>query len=204
MDNETAGGNYRNRVPGEADNLVYIDRVEEKLKQKGVIHRQIPIKLAFAWTRFKVRISAVVLLKHICKPGMAHVAVSRVTSLSGLHLLDFDGKKMYANPEITGALEAMRQANFDLVMPPFQIEQILNRSDTDCHTLQITDCQLMSMTSRVIMICVSQTFCVSQKLTFEAPLLQTVCIWMAATCSIATDACLTQISQKWPTKVVAE
>ncbi|TKS65455.1 ATP-dependent DNA helicase PIF1 [Collichthys lucidus] len=55
MDDPTAGLNYRNRAPGEPDNLVYIDRDEEKLKQKGVVRRQFPIKLAFACTIHKVQ-----------------------------------------------------------------------------------------------------------------------------------------------------
>ncbi|KAL3988863.1 hypothetical protein ACER0C_013181 [Sarotherodon galilaeus] len=86
MDNETSGKN--NRTP--ADDMVYIERAEENLKQKGV---------------------------SIFEPGMAYVAVSRVTSLSGLYLLDMEEKKIFTNPEITAALENMRQANLDDMMP---------------------------------------------------------------------------------------
>uniref|UniRef100_A0A8C9XC72 ATP-dependent DNA helicase n=1 Tax=Sander lucioperca TaxID=283035 RepID=A0A8C9XC72_SANLU len=80
-----------------------------------LVRRQFPVKLAFACTIHKVqgmtRTSAVVSLKHIFEPGMAYVAVSRVTSLSGLHILDMDESKIYANPQITGALRTMRQLN---------------------------------------------------------------------------------------------
>lgn len=133
MDDATAGGHCRNREPG-TDNLVYIDRAEEKLKRKGVVRRQFPIKLAFACTIHKVqgmtRTSAVVSLKHIFEPGMAYVAISRVTALSGLHLLDLDEKKIYANQGITAALETMTQANFDHIMPLLHIKQTWNRTDT--------------------------------------------------------------------------
>uniref|UniRef100_A0A8C9X151 ATP-dependent DNA helicase n=1 Tax=Sander lucioperca TaxID=283035 RepID=A0A8C9X151_SANLU len=82
---------------------------ETKMKQKGVVRRQFPVKLAFACTIHKVqgmtRTSAVVSLKHIFEPGMAYVAVSRMTSLSGLHILDMDESKIYANPQITGMLQ---------------------------------------------------------------------------------------------------
>ncbi|KAL3983641.1 sodium/potassium-transporting ATPase subunit beta [Sarotherodon galilaeus] len=90
MDIETSGKN--NRTP--ADNMVYIERAEENLKQKGV---------------------------SIFEPGMAYVAVSRVTSLSGLYLLDMEEKKIFTNPEITAALENMRQANLDDMMPLLHI-----------------------------------------------------------------------------------
>ncbi|XP_025764256.1 ATP-dependent DNA helicase PIF1 [Oreochromis niloticus] len=93
MDNETSGKNTR--TP--ADDMVYIERAEENLKQKGVVRRQFPVKLAFACTIHKVQgmttTSAVVSLKSIFEPGMAYVAVSRVTSLSGLYLLDMEEKK---------------------------------------------------------------------------------------------------------------
>lgn len=134
MDDKTAGRNYRNRAPGGHDDVVYIERAEENLKQKGVVCRQFPIKLAFACTIHKVqgmtRTSAVVSLKHIFEPGMAYVAVSRVTSLSGLHMLDLDESKIYANPEIPGALETMRQVSLDNMKPLLHIKQTLSRYDT--------------------------------------------------------------------------
>ncbi|TDG95925.1 hypothetical protein EPR50_G00243830 [Perca flavescens] len=134
MDDETAGRNYRNRAPGGPDNLVYIDRAEENMKQKGVVRRQFPIKLAFACTIHKVqgmtRTSAVVSLKHIFEPSMAYVAVSRVTSLSGLHIVDMDESKIYANSQITAALRTMRQVNLDDMMPLLKITQTVNGHDT--------------------------------------------------------------------------
>ncbi|CAI5653237.1 unnamed protein product [Oreochromis niloticus] len=129
MDNETSGKN--NRTP--ADDMVYIERAEENLKQKGVVRRQFPVKLAFACTIHKVQgmttTSAVVSLKSIFEPGMAYVAVSRVTSLNGLYLLDMEEKKIFTNPEITAALENMRQANLDDMMPLLHVRQTLSRSE---------------------------------------------------------------------------
>ncbi|XP_062414952.1 uncharacterized protein LOC134107225 [Pungitius pungitius] len=134
MDDQTAGTNYRNRAPGGPDDVVYIERAEDNLKQKGVVRRQFPVRLAFACTIHKVqgmtRTSAVVSLKHIFEPGMAYVAISRVTSLSGLHMLDLDESKIYANREITGALETMRQVNLDDMMPLLCMTQTLSRRDT--------------------------------------------------------------------------
>lgn len=89
-----------------------LEGVTVKLKLKGVVRRQFPIKLAFACTIHKVqgmtRTLAVVSLKHIFEPGMAYVVISRVSFLSGLHMLDMDENKIYANSEVTAALKTMR------------------------------------------------------------------------------------------------
>ncbi|CAI5676944.1 unnamed protein product [Oreochromis niloticus] len=142
MDNETSGKN--NRTP--ADDMVYIERAEENLKQKGVVRRQFPVKLAFACTIHKVQgmttTSAVVSLKSIFEPGMAYVAVSRVTSLNGLYLLDMEEKKIFTNPEITAALENMRQANLDDMMPLLHVRQTLSREMFMLNIVVQTDAQI--------------------------------------------------------------
>uniref|UniRef100_A0A669BDJ4 ATP-dependent DNA helicase n=1 Tax=Oreochromis niloticus TaxID=8128 RepID=A0A669BDJ4_ORENI len=84
------------------------------LKFKGAVRRQFPVKLAFACTIHKTQglttQTAVVSMKNIFEPGMAYVALSRVTSLSGLYLQDLDENKIYANSEVTAALQTMRQS----------------------------------------------------------------------------------------------
>ncbi|RXN36942.1 replicase helicase endonuclease [Labeo rohita] len=79
---------------------------------------------AYACTAHKVQgmtmQSAVVSLKKIFEPGMAYVALSRTTSLNGLHITDFDDKKIYADPEITASLHTMRRAPVEEIMPLLQ------------------------------------------------------------------------------------
>ncbi len=113
--------NNRKRVQGEEDDFVYIERSEESLR-KGAVRRQFPIKLAYyACTAHKVQgmtmENAVVSLKKIFEPGMAYVALSRTTSLRGLHITDFNEKKIYADATVTASLESMTRASFDGIMP---------------------------------------------------------------------------------------
>ncbi|KAK7878952.1 hypothetical protein WMY93_034202, partial [Mugilogobius chulae] len=114
--------NKNPRKKSGSDNLVYLERSEENVtKKKGFVRRQFPIKLAFACTIHKVQgmttSSAVVSFKQIFQAGMGYVAVSRVTSLSGLHIIDMDETKLYANPDITESLNNMQKSNLEHIMP---------------------------------------------------------------------------------------
>lgn len=53
-----------------------------------------------------------------------------MTSLSGLYLLYVDESKIYADPEITAALDAFRPVSLDDMMPPPYIKQTLSMPDT--------------------------------------------------------------------------
>ncbi|KAK0145565.1 ATP-dependent DNA helicase PIF1 [Merluccius polli] len=124
LDNPTAGQRFRKKIQGQSDNLVYIERTEENMTKKGAVRRQFPMKLAFACTAHKVQgmtmESAVVSLKRVFEPGMSYVALSRTTSLRGLNITDFEKKKIYADPEITAAMENMNHASFECARPLLQ------------------------------------------------------------------------------------
>lgn len=79
------------------------------------------MKLAFACTAHKVQgmtmQSAVVCLKCVFEAGMSYVTLSRTTSLQGLYITKFSENKIYANPEVTAALQNMRQASFHNIRP---------------------------------------------------------------------------------------
>ncbi|KAI4788600.1 hypothetical protein KUCAC02_035750 [Chaenocephalus aceratus] len=81
MDDETAGRNYRNRAPGEPDDRVCSERAEENLRQRGVLRRQVPPKLAYCTIhRFKYDEDiSCGLVKNIFEPGMAYGALRRAT-----------------------------------------------------------------------------------------------------------------------------
>uniref|UniRef100_A0A667YQ84 ATP-dependent DNA helicase n=1 Tax=Myripristis murdjan TaxID=586833 RepID=A0A667YQ84_9TELE len=121
LDNPKAGQKQRQNQQGASDSLIYIERLEESLSKKGVVRRQFPLKLAFACTSHKVQgmtlQSAVVSLKRIFEPGMAYVALSRTTSLGGLHITDFAENKIYADSEIAAAMQTITTASLSGVMP---------------------------------------------------------------------------------------
>ncbi|KAL6484152.1 hypothetical protein MHYP_G00061970 [Metynnis hypsauchen] len=121
LDNPSAGTKRCKRAPQGVEGLVYIERLEERTKKKGYVRRQFPMTLAYACTSHKVQgmtsTSAVVSLKRIFEPGMAYVALSRTTSLQGLHIIDFSEKKIFCNEEILSSLESMPKVNLDGIMP---------------------------------------------------------------------------------------
>ncbi|KAJ8361820.1 hypothetical protein AAFF_G00418700 [Aldrovandia affinis] len=121
LDNPTAGQKFRRKIAGATDDLVYIERFEEQMSKRGVVRRQFPMKLAFGCTAHKVQgmtmKSAVVCLKRVFESGMAYVALSRTTSLEGLRIIDFEEKKIYADPNVTTAMENMSHASFRSTRP---------------------------------------------------------------------------------------
>ena len=94
FDNSSVGTNVRPQNPLRiGSDVVMIKPYTEQFRHEGVNHTrlQYPLKLSWACSIHKTQgmtlKSAAVSLKNIFQPGMAYVALSRVTSLAGLHLL---------------------------------------------------------------------------------------------------------------------
>ena len=87
--------------------------IKVPFKNGHITRKQYPFKLAWACTIHKVQgmtfDQIVISLKKIFKAGMAYVALSRVTTLQGLFLLDYNPKTLYCSPDVTKALLNMQK-----------------------------------------------------------------------------------------------
>ena len=87
-----------------------IEMFQESMGEK-FSRKQFPLKLAYACTVHKVQgmtmDKAVVNLKNIFLSGQAYVSLSRVTSLSGLVIENFDPKHIHCDPAIKECLSNM-------------------------------------------------------------------------------------------------
>ncbi|KAK6181794.1 hypothetical protein SNE40_009578 [Patella caerulea] len=104
FDNKRVGAKIRkNTVLPEnvPNNCVPIGRQEEKINYRNDIRCQFPLKLAYSCSIHKTQglslSNAVVSLKKVFAPGQSYVALSRVTSLNGLVVKDFNEKLIYCD-----------------------------------------------------------------------------------------------------------
>ena len=109
FDDERVGRDLVQQLPSHLpSNCVSIKRIEEPVKEnnkKGcVTRRQFPMKLGWAATIHKVQGMSVkqlvVDMKKIWEPGQAYVALSRVTSLSGLFIHNYDPTLIFRDETI--------------------------------------------------------------------------------------------------------
>ncbi|XP_071150816.1 uncharacterized protein [Mytilus edulis] len=138
-----------------------ISMFEENL-EKNAVRYQFPLQLSWACTIHKVQgittDKAVVSLKHIFAAGMTYVALSRVTSMAGLVIKDFDEKHIYCNEQIGKALQQMPQF---LTVKDRTIEQ--NELVVVLHNIQgliphINDIRANSDISNANFICLTETW----------------------------------------------
>ncbi|XP_062614683.1 uncharacterized protein LOC134276442 [Saccostrea cucullata] len=125
--------------------LVSIERIDEEIKEKhakNVVRHQFPLQLSWACTAHKVQgmttSQIVVNLDRMFSPGQAYVALSRVTTKSGLHIetsqeniSDIFFKKIYADPDVKHAISDMPRL--------FQTKTDLDESD--CKTIILHNIQ---------------------------------------------------------------
>lgn len=123
FDNENVGKNVNSRLGLEPQVGIPLQRCEETLN-KGGARKQFPIKLAWACTVHKMQgltvKNAVVSFKRTFRPGQMYVALSKLSSLSGLIIQDFNVDCLYCDEDIEDALHNM--PNFIELAPTNFIE----------------------------------------------------------------------------------
>jgi DNA replication protein DnaC/exonuclease III len=122
FDNENVGRQTRKQqaIPSGVDPLSTVVKVHTEVIQSKplqITRYQFPFILAWAVTIHKVQgmttDAAVISLKKIFKPGMAYVALSRVTSIHGLFLEkeDFTLDTIYCDPAVRKSISIMKPAS---------------------------------------------------------------------------------------------
>ncbi len=96
------------------------DTFQMEGKSYTTTREQLPLKLAWAVTIHKVQGQtverAVIDMKGL-RQAMAYVALSRVTSLQGIYLLNCDFKRIYCNPDVGRSIAEMRTLDLSQANP---------------------------------------------------------------------------------------
>ena len=181
FDDERVWANSRlqNPPPQDVDpKSVVVQGHKEPLNHGGhkYTRHQLPLQLAWACTIHKVQgmtlPEIVVSLDDIFKAGMGYVALSRVTSLSGLYLKDFNEKYIYCDKYIDSELQEMHQIMLKDTLP------LLHHPSTFVniiyHNVQGLSAKFRDIISNTQMmladcICISETWLTEGQLNPEIP-----------------------------------
>ncbi|XP_077378697.1 uncharacterized protein LOC144019426 isoform X12 [Festucalex cinctus] len=135
FDDDQVGAQRRKQSAGSNPSVsmgsTAVEPEEERVTKQGGLRRQFPLKLAWACTIHKVQgitvDKVVVSLKKVFSAGQAYVALSRVTSLPGLVIQDFEDKALYCKDNIKDAIESM---------PKFLVEN-MTKPNLNTHTFSV-------------------------------------------------------------------
>ena len=149
---------------------VPISRVESRFNigNRNAIsacRRQFPLVLAWATTIHKVQglttDNIVVSFQGAFSAGQAYVALSRVKNLNGLHILDFDPKKIRVNEEVNEEMDRLREQSSSgaLEMETFPTcDFTLSHLNVRGIKAHIKDLQMESVILKSDILCLCETF----------------------------------------------
>ena len=136
-----------------------------KRKTFSTTREQFPLKLAWAVTIHKVQgqttETAVISMKGL-KAAMAYVALSRVTSISGMYLVDYDPKKIFCNNDIETHVASMPSCDMSNASPLLNVDHrthfIVAHQNIQRLTTHIEDLKSNNEIRRAHIICLSETW----------------------------------------------
>ena len=156
-------------IPPQYSGCVPITPRKEVFKLKGKTYtttrEQIPLKLAWAVTVHKVQgqtaEKAVISMKGL-KTAMAYVALSRVTTLEGLYIMDFDASKIFCNEDVETNVAKMPTCDLSAANPLLEIDQnkhvIIVHHNIQSLRAHIEDLKNNTQMRKAHVICLSETW----------------------------------------------
>ena len=156
-------------IPPQYSGCVPITPRKEVFKLKGKTYtttrQQIPLKLAWAVTIHKVQgqtTSKAVISMEGLRAAMAYVALSRVTTLEGLYLTNYDPSKIFCNKNIETNLAKMPTFDLSTANPLLQLDHNKNFIIAH-HNIQSLRCHIEDLKNNTQMrnahvICLSETW----------------------------------------------
>ena len=143
------------------------DTMTVKLNRKAVIltREQEPLKLSWAVTVHKVQgqttSQAVVSMKHHTK-AMAYVALSRVSSIDGMYLVDYDSSKIFFDEGISKEIAKMPMCDVSLANRFTNVDHkkyfIIAHHNIQSLIAHINDLKLNKELRKAHIICISETW----------------------------------------------
>ena len=145
----------------------YKNNVDIKLHKKAVTltREQIPLKLCWAVTVHKVQgqttSQAVISMKHHT-PAMAYVALSRVSSIDGMYLVDYDSSKIVCDKGIAKEIAKMPLCDLSASNPITNVDHnkyfIIAHHNIQSLNAHIDDLRLNKELRKAHVICLSETW----------------------------------------------
>lgn len=171
FDNQRTGRNARTsqHMPPQYSNCVAItprkDTFQLKGKSYSTTREQIPLKLAWAVTIHKVQgqttEQAVISMKGL-KTAMGYVALSRVTHLDGMYLLDYDSRRIFCNDHIASEVAKMPICDLARANPLINVDHnthfIIAHHNIQSLRQHIEDLRKNTEMRKAHVICLSETW----------------------------------------------
>jgi hypothetical protein len=156
FDDERVGRKYLKKSSSCHAGCIAIQPQEQQFYGGNQVRRQLPLKLGYASTVHKVQglsmDKAVVNMKSkfFGKKGMAYTALSRLRTLEGLVIQDFDEAKIVCDPSVQVALDSMAKMqekffqSFDIIM--HNVEGLSIHFDDLRNDKRILNCKVICLT----------------------------------------------------------